>query len=88
MTFAPMADAPVAIREVDIHEVDLVQTDAGKDDQGTLYVNLTVDGHDVVRVYRHFPVSLYEEWLDSDFGADLYLAEIEPVFPRVEEREE
>lgn len=79
-----MTDTPSVI----IHEVDLVQTDANSDDQGTLYVDLTVDDRDVVRIYQHFPVSLYEEWMHSDFDEDLYLSEIEPVYPCVEEQDE
>lgn len=71
-----------------IHEVDLVQTETNSDDQGTLYVDLTVDDRDVVRVYRQFPVSLYQEWMDNDFDEAVYLSEIEPVYPCIEEVED
>ena len=79
-----MSEQPTLV----IHEVDLVQTDMGDDDQGTLYVDLTIDDHDVVRIYRNFPVSLYEEWMNADFDEALYLSEIEPVYPCVEEEED
>jgi hypothetical protein len=83
-----MAGVPGAVRAVDIHEVDMVQTGADSGEYGTLYVNLAVGGRDVVRVHRHFPVSLYEEWMAGDFGEALYLSEIEPVYPRTEEQDE
>jgi len=70
-----------------IRAVDLVQTAANSDEQGTLYVNATAAGADVVRIYRNFPVSLYEKWLAGDFGADMYLSEIAP-YPCVEEQDE
>lgn len=70
---------------LEIHEVDLVQTEANDDDEGTLYVDLTVDEHDVTRIYRNFPVSVYEAWLDADFAVDMYITEIEAVYPCVEE---
>lgn len=72
----------------EIREVDLVQTEVNPDDQGTLYVSLEIDGEDIVRVYHDFPVALYEEWMDSDFDIDLYLSEIEPVYPCIEESDE
>jgi hypothetical protein len=65
----------------------MVQTGADSGEYGTLYVNLAVGGRDVVRVYRHFPVSLYEAWMDSDFDEAMYLSRIDPVHPCVEERE-
>ena len=73
---------------LEIHEVDLVQTELNNDDEGTLYVDLTVDDRDVTRIYRHFPVGIYETWLDSDFAVDMYLTEIEAVYPCVEEDDE
>jgi len=73
---------------LEIHEVDLVQTELNNDDEGTLYVDLTVDDRDVTRIYRHFPVDVYETWLDSDFAVDMYLTEIEAVYPCVEEDDE
>ena len=78
-----MTDTPSIV----IHEVDLVQTEANSDENGTLYVDLTVDDRDVVRIYRDFPVFLYEEWMDSDFDENVYLAEIESVYSCVEEDE-
>ena len=73
---------------IEIHEVDLVQTEANDDDNGTLYVELTVDERDVTRIYRHIPVSVYEAWLESDFAVDMYLSEIDAVYPCVEEDED
>lgn len=70
-----------------IHDVDLVQTDANSEEQGTLYVDLTIGDIDAVRVYRNFPVSLYEKWLNCDFGKDLYLSEIESAYPYAEEQD-
>ncbi len=74
--------------QIEIHEVDLVQTEANDDDEGTLYVDLSVEDLDVTRIYRHFPVSVYEAWLESDFAVDMYLTEIDAVYPCVEEDDE
>ena len=73
---------------IEIHEVDLVQTESHDNDEGTLYVDLSVDEQEMTRIYRNFPVDIYDAWLESDFAVDMYLTEIDAVYPCVEEDDE
>lgn len=70
--------------EFAIREVHLVQV-GDAEDTGTLYVDVLADGRDAVRVYRRFPVTLYERWMERDFAPDIYFAEIAPAYACEEE---
>ncbi len=60
----------------EIFSADLVQTPLHKDDEGSLYVEMEMDGEEITRIHANVPVELYERWMASGFDSRLYEQQI------------